>query len=265
MTLSVATEYARHRMVLASLPATFRFSEEGATDVVVVSGAWRDWVGSAEHLARAGTRGVLVARPQPADPSAVQHLAEVAASSGTLVAVESPAHDSAWVKAVPELRAAASEAVLLHGVVALDGPLSASVVAQIALVRALAPDVARIAGGGNDSGYWIAAKSGGAAVSLSGVVCLAASGEISLDVVGPTEHWQVRFDERATAAPTRIARYHRGGGEVMPAVYERADRAVWRHLAAALEADEPMPYTLADLVQDLDVARRICTATGDSQ
>jgi hypothetical protein len=80
----------RHRVALATLPARLRIATEPGADAVAVSGRDPDWPASAVAAISSGARGVLVARPSPADVDAVRQLQETASGTGAVVAVEVP-------------------------------------------------------------------------------------------------------------------------------------------------------------------------------
>jgi hypothetical protein len=75
---------------------------------------------------------------------------------------------------------------------------------------------------------------------------------VTFNVVSEHEQWAASFDRSAPARPTPVARYDEHGAQLRPERYESADRAVWRHLAAAMTDGVPLPYTLGDLADHLE-------------
>ncbi|MEA2294960.1 MAG: hypothetical protein QOE86_2599 [Solirubrobacteraceae bacterium] len=245
--------------VLATLPARLAPTSGPDADVVVVSGLAPGWIDAAPAALRAGARGLLVARPATGDPGALRALAEHAAATGAAVAVETLVVDPAWSAVRPRLRASLPGASLLHGVAVLDGAPEAGRLEQIALVRSISGGLktTAVASGGDESGYWISATVGGVPISLAGTAGGAGAPALAIDLLAETEHWKVRFDASAPAAPTQVTRFDADGGELWPAVYERAHRVVWRQLAAALLEGSAIPYGLGDLAADLALAQAL--------
>jgi hypothetical protein len=108
------------------------------------------------------------------------------------------------------------------------------------------------AGRGNRcaSAYQISASAAGVPVNLV-VTTTIGHARLGLDLIAPSEHWEVRLGLRRPAEPTRIFRYDDSGGESYPSLHERRQRGVWRHLAAAIAQQEPLSYSLRDLAEDI--------------
>jgi hypothetical protein len=247
----------RHRVALATLPARLRIATEPGADVVAVSGRGPDWPAAAAAALSSGARGVLVARPGPADVDAVRRLHETASGTGAVVAVESPVLDPTWLAAVERLRAAVPAASLMDGLVVTDRDLASALVQQLMLIGSVAGALEDIRGGSaGTTGYWISASVAGTPVNLAGVASPVRP-RLTVDVVSGHEQWKACFDPSALARPTSVARYDEHGAELRPEVYESADRAVWRHLAAALTEGVPLPYTLDDLAAHLEPLARV--------
>jgi hypothetical protein len=86
--------------------------------------------------------------------------------------------------------------------------------------------------------YQVSAGVDALAVNLAGTITSIGAAQVRLDLIAPTEHWQVRVDPSPPASATRIARHDVAGGQIQPALYESGRRAVWRHLAAAIADGE---------------------------
>jgi hypothetical protein len=113
----------RHRVALATLPARLRIATEPGADAVAVSGRDPDWPASAVAAISSGARGVLVARPSPADVDAVRQLQETASGTGAVVAVEVP---SSTRRGSPPSRACAQPCPRRHWWTGCSSPVTAS-------------------------------------------------------------------------------------------------------------------------------------------
>jgi hypothetical protein len=168
------------------------------------------------------------------------------------VAVESPVFDATWLAAVGRMRAAVPAASVVDGLLVTDRALACGLVDQLTLIGSLAGPLAAIRGGSaGPAGYWISASIAGTPVNLAGVTSPAGP-RLTLEVVSRDEQWAASFDRSAPACPTSVARYDEQGAHLGPHRYESGERAVWRHLAAALIDGVPLAYTLGDLADHLE-------------
>ena len=239
----------------------------------MVSAARAGWPEAIAAAVGDGARGILLARPRPADPGVLTDLMALAADAGVPVAVDSPARlDPGWQAALPALRDSLARAALLDSVIVLDpadadpgtggeaGLLAEGLLAQVALVRSLTGPLEEVAGGIAGLAYHVAARAGAVAVGLAGTIGAAGAPALRLDLVAPDEHWQVVVDPAAPAAATRIARYDARGGDLRPTRYESGRRVVWRVLAAALADGAAVPTGLPELAEDGEVCRAVLGA-----
>jgi hypothetical protein len=248
----------RHRVALATLPARWCITTDPGADVVAVSGRGRDWPATAAAAIGAGARGVLVAAPEPADVGALRQLEETRA----VVAVESPVFDATWLDTVDSVRAAVSAASLVHGLAVTDRDLASGLVEQVTLIGSLAGSLDEVRAGSADrTSYWISATVAGTPVSLAGVESPVGT-RLTVDVVAEHEQWVAAFDGSAAARPTAVAHYDAHGARLAPDRHESAERAVWRHLAAALTEGAPLPYTVGDLADHLEPLDPVERLTG---
>jgi hypothetical protein len=118
------------------------------------------------------------------------------------------------------------------------GVLDEGLIEQVALVRSLTGRLEDAGGSRRKAAYQVSAGVDALAVNLAGTITSIGAAQVHLDLIAPTEHWQVRVDPSPPASATRIARHDVAGGQIQPALYESGRRAVWRHLAAAIADGE---------------------------
>ncbi len=246
---------ARHRWALASLPRTFRAVSEPDPDAVVVAGSRPDWVTAVAAAIQTGVRGVLISPSASGTPDEVRQLHQLALEHHTGIVIENAVLDPTWQQTAPTLREFLPHALLLHTVAvgAHDRQLSVAAMQQLSLVHSLTPDLTDACASRSETdAYAVSATGpGGAPIAIAGVVDVAGSGAIELDLVGSHEQWQVRFDASTLAAPTRVTRFAADGAHAWPEIYETADRIAWRHLAAQIDDNNPAAFTLEDLANVL--------------
>ena len=245
-----------HRVALASLPDPLRVATGPGADVVAVSGRAPDWPGAAAAAIGSGARGVLVCGPGPADVDAVRRLEQTASGRGAVVAVESPAFDATWLAAVGRLSEAVPAAALVGGLLVTDRGLAPGLVAQLTLVGSLGALEDVRGGSTGPAGYWISASMAGTPVDLAGIASPIGA-RLTVNVVSEHERWTASFDRSAPASPASVTHDDEDGAQLGPEHCEPADRAVWRHLAAALTEGVPLPYTLGDLAGHLEPLARL--------
>jgi hypothetical protein len=136
-----------------------------------------------------------------------------------------------------------------------SGVLDEGLIEQVALVRSLTGRLQDARGSRHKAAYHVSAGVDALAVNLAGTITSIGAAQVRLDLIAPTEHWQVRFDSSTPANATHIARYDATGGQIQPTLYESGRRAVWRHMAAAIADGEPLPYSVGDLADDMQFVR----------
>jgi hypothetical protein len=255
-----ASTSALLRTVLVTLPARFPLTTEQHADVVVISGGQPDWTRRLATAISAGSRGVLVVRPGPANSNELRDLARRATGEATRVGVDVGfAEGRAWKKALTEIKADAPAATLLESLVTFDGvsPVTAFV-EQLAVVRGFLPalELLKVAHTSNTQ-YAVSGRSGSVAVSLTGLRSLLSGYELSLHMVGPQQRWRVTLGGDELARPSEIVRFDRAGAHAQPVLYESPHRAALLELHAALTDGSPLAYTLADLADNVDMAAAI--------
>lgn len=247
---------------LASVPLRYRLrpADTAAERVVAVSGLDHDWPRRLRSALGAGVRGIMLARPGPADAGDVRDLAALAASANAVVGVDVgfAAHRS-WQQAVARVRQDAAAAALLDSFLTFDGGSAVGAfLAQRAVVRGIADGWDRfdLVHHAADQ-YVVVARAGGLPVMLTGLRTSAAGAGLRVDLVGPGTRWCIRIQGDELARPGEITRFDHLGAHSQPLVYESSHRAAWLALHAALTGGPALSYTLDDLAEDLAIAARL--------
>ena len=250
---------AAQRAVLASVPRLFRISDDDeAPDVRVVSGRGSNWP---DELARAvtdGAKAVVVASPTTVEPARVRALARAVAGSA-VVAVDTPyATNRTWEAAKEKVAADAETASIVDSLVTAEaGGLATALLDQLALVRPLfSPTGAVRVLHRGERAYALTFPTTGPRVTLSGAVSPAGHTGLTLDVVGPTRRWQVRFADTAVASPAEMTRHEATGAQSLPLLFESGRRVTWQSLHQALTGDGRIGYSLDQLAEAMDTPTR---------
>ena len=250
---------AAQRAVLASVPRLFRISDDDeAPDVRVVSGRGSNWP---DELARAvtdGAKAVVVASPTTVEPSRVRALARAVAGR-SVVAVDTPyATNRTWEAAKEKVAADAETASIVDSLVTAEaGGLATALLDQLAVVRPLfSPTGAVRVLHRGEHAYALTFPTTGPRVTLSGAVSPAGHTGLTLNVVGPTRRWQVRFADTAVASPAEMTRHEATGAQSLPLLFESGRRVTWQSLHQALTGDGRIGYSLDQLAEAMDTATR---------
>ncbi len=252
-----------HRAALATVPGRFRIAAGRPADVAVVSGRSADWPATVTAAIEAGSRAILLTRPEPADPAAVDAVVQLAARADVRVAVDtSYAGHRTWTAARPELRAGAAGATLLDSVVCVpanaDRSLSAALLDQLAVVRPILEGTPSLQPVHRSSEHYVLQGSvGSLAVNLVGLVSADAAESLRVDLVAPGEHWRVRFGAPDDAAPVDVERFDESGGRSLPQTFQTSRRQIWVDLHATLTGTPSIGYPIADLAADSALAAEL--------
>ncbi len=250
---------------LATIPGRFRIGADRPADVTVVSGRTVDWPAAVTAAIEAGSRGILLTRPGPADPAAVDAAARAAALAGATVAVDtSYAGHRTWTDALPELRAVSAAGTLLDSVICAPatagGGLPAALIDQLAVVRPMLEATPTLEPAHrSDHHYVLQGTAGGLAINLVGLVSADAAGSLRVDLVAPAEHWRVRFGAPDDAAPVDVERHDETGARSLPQTFQTSRRQIWVDLHATLTGDPSVGYTITDLAADTALAADLLT------
>jgi hypothetical protein len=250
-------------MVLASIPAHFCLTEGPHADVVVVSGARHSWPASLGRQVRNGVPITIVMSPGAADCEEVRHVADQATRAGALVGIDVGfAHARFWTSALPRVRKDLASSALLDSVISsshvTDTPLVTAFVEQMAVVRSVvgALDDVRLNHRSADR-YMVTARAGGVLVNLTGLVSARAEASLSIDLVGWSSRWRVRFGDDELARPGDISRFNADGADSQAPIFESPHRAMWLSLHAAAVDGSRLPHTLDDLADELTLAEQL--------
>jgi hypothetical protein len=261
---------SRHRQALASLPVSFRVVEQDHVrhqiDAVVVSGGAVGWSETARLNVDAGVRAVMVARPEGYDSSVAKAFLSALSTHGAIVAVECVLASSlVYGDELATLRRDVQTALVVDCFSVVErmardseALMAGTVVQQLALVRSLGLDPAMRLVERSETNYVIADDRREAPVLLSGVlVDEGEGGYFRLDVVARSARWRVRFDSGNSARPPALTRLTESGAVSARQHFEHPIRSLWRELHIALDQNQPMAYTAADLFLDLEIVDHV--------
>jgi hypothetical protein len=251
------------RTVLASVPAHFCLTEGPHADVVVVSGARHGWPGKLVRLVHDGVLIAVVISPTATDCEDVRNVAGEAARQGTLVGVDIGfAQSRFWINTLPRVRNDLAASILLDSVISsaylTQSPLVTAFVEQVAVVRSVTGDLHALQLNHRSADqYMVTARAGGVLVNLAGLVSPQAETSLSIDLVGSSSRWRIRFGDDQLARPGEISRFTASGAESQPPVFESPHRGMWLSLHAAAVDGSRLPYPLEDLAHDLAAAAQL--------
>ena len=92
--------------------------------------------------------------------------------------------------------------------------------------------------------YALTFPTSGPRVTLSGAVSPGGQTGLTLNVVGPTRRWQVRFADTAVASPAEVTRHEATGAQSLPLLFESGRRVTWQRLHQALTGGGRIGYSL---------------------
>jgi hypothetical protein len=242
---------------VASLPGRYCLVGESAAtaDVQIIDGAVAGWVTRATSALESRPRLLVVTEPDLSDLASIRELLQHAADLEVQIVADSPyLADQTWASALNELQVAARTAAAIDSVLTVNAHGSDRVVRlQDARQRHLALLYSLV--GGVDmqevvdrpgSHYLIIGDQGPTAITLTGV--LASTDSLEVDIFDIDQHWSIRFDGRAAAAPTTITLSTGEGDRTRRPQYQSGTRAQWAAQHQALESGQPCEYPIAGLI-----------------
>ena len=244
---------------IASLPIWYDLVD-GPAQAVVVSGA-DDWPVRASASLTEGVRAIIITDPGPASATLIAALAETAASKGAIVLLSEPWAGDPTVLAVADEWRSAMRAATTIEAAAMDRPDGADntalVLRQLRVIRRLGFAGIVLRGGNDTAGAVsrIGDTADGAKVILFGV--RSAGHEPSLDVVvtTPSQTVTLRIGSSRTARPAFAILHTPTGGEVLPAIYETADRATFVLMHEVLTSGRSLDQ-LTNFAEDVKIAQK---------
>jgi hypothetical protein len=239
--------------LLASLPLSYRPQTDPATGGVVVVGGSANWPEEAASAIRAGTAGVIVIDPEPADLRPLR----APDTQGATVVVDAPwASNPVVGSAGDAFRAAATAGGRLECRVivtpgrSLDGVL----LGQLSLVRALlGPVTDLLAFHRSGHGYNAQAHAYDVAVDLSAVCTDAVAEHASARLLTADGSVEVHIPAGQTAEPALLTVTGPHGTTLAPTRYESGHRATWRRLHRLISHGE-QSTDIDDLEADIRAA-----------
>ncbi|OUE24156.1 hypothetical protein [Clavibacter michiganensis] len=244
--VATATRQAAAVAALASLPESFRRTDD-AGEVVVVDGG-DGWVGRATAAARSGARALLVLDPGPAVDA---DLAELAAAGAPVVLDVPWRHDEAVRRVAPRIHRLAAPGALFEARATVadtadlaDATRALALTTQ-ALVGSPLTELAPLAGT-PDHLMLTGSTASGVHVVVSAVVTAQGHGCATFRLVVGDRAAHVTLPAPGTAAPGRASVTDAAGREDLPVVFESGHRTAMR-LARDAAHGRCVPDDVADL------------------
>jgi hypothetical protein len=250
----------RYRVVLASLPNSYRLVERDA-DVVLTSGTD---AAAANRAVAGGARAVVVDQPGRLSIDELAALEKLADQQDCIV-VPAPVY-APRLAASPDLLDGAQIDLVESTITSSDEP-RASLVEQLALVRQVVSSVATVrALHVSASHYAVEATMADrprSHVILNGVASAGGAEEVSLRAIGVDRHLSIRIDAGPLARPAEIDLFDGGGRRSPWPVHQHAHRITLASLHALVTTGQGfVGYPVQHLRQDVALADALTIPAG---
>lgn len=240
--------------VLASLPLSYAHADEPAAGGVAVIGGSGGWPEAAAQALQAGTAGVILIHPQPAELSPLR---AAVAEHGVVVVDSVWAANPAVPSAASAFRSAATPGQRLECRVSLrtGSALRNGLLHQLSLVRALLGQPVQDLRILHDADhvYLAEARSGDTPVDLSVICTNAVPEQARLRLLTIDGSVDLKIPGGETAQPALLTVTSPQGASLAPTLYESGHRATWRRLHQLITSGD-QPTDLDDLEQDMSTA-----------
>lgn len=261
-TLTISIEVAdaadtRHRMVLASLPNSFRVVDRQA-EVVLLSGMDPTRL---KQACAEGARAVVIDRPGRLTSEDLRIIVDVADRQGCIV-VPAPRYASRAATAGELVGQATVD--LVESTIRSGDTLRSCLVEQLALMRALLGPVSAVEVlHGSVSHYVLRAtmvRRPQTQVLLNGLASTNGAEEASAHAVGPDRRVTLRIDDGPLARPAELHCFDRDGAHSPWPLHQHAHRLTLAQLHRLLTTGNDGPsYSAAHLLEDVRLARALTT------
>jgi hypothetical protein len=252
------------RAVWASLPMSLTAGSDQAP-MIAVDGQSPAWLETLAGVIRPGVAGVLLVRPAAGPPGRdIRAVAEVAASAGTAVVVE-----TAWASNPAVAQLARAIAGRLPDITLIDcvarvpgdhrGAWADIALDQVILLRAVTGPIDAVRFAAQDAhGYTVDGVRGASTVAMAAVRSAVPTPVARLAAYGATAEAHLLVTAGSTAAPAAACIVDLAGATVQPTWYETASRASWRRLIRAVSGTSAESVLdLPDLADDIEFVAAI--------
>lgn len=251
-------EPPQYSSTLASLPISFSpASGEQRPEVLAIAGNG-DWAARAAAAIGDGIRSIVVSAPATTSTSELAALIELASDRSARVELAEPyAGDPVFEKHGDQLRAhvqTLSALVVTESAPRLDQPDAVLRVLRTLRALGLEPELASV--DGSPTGASIQAAAGRLIVEANVARSAAAVGQ-RIQGLGFSRTLDIRLHGAQNARPATVVVATMAGENRLSTVYETAERAAWRRIAADSGGGEPRNTGLRTFLEDLEAVQRL--------